>query len=565
MRLNQIILVLLCFMFSLPASLASADIPVVPATEKGVEGKARDEIKKRVASLQRQEGLVIGNCSICSETVLPALYERSGFNLLWTNQKSIDQLFLVLEKISADGLDANDYHLPLLKDLLARINFPQPASPSLLADFDLVMSDSLIRLGYHLLVGKVDPVELDNNWNMDRTVGDMEQILEMADAITQGEIVKLVQSMRPQVDIYHRLRSALARYRAIEAQGGWEPVSPGPLLKPGTKDKRVEQLRTRLLLTGDLQPEGKNVQLFDQEVEHAVILFQKRHGLNPDGIVGSETLQALNITVQERINQILVNLERARWVLHDLPDKFVLVDIAGFQVRLINDQIPVFETRAQVGTTYRKTPVFKSEIKFLVLNPTWTVPQTIFRDDMLPRLKEDADYLSKNDMRVITYSGRTVDQKTINWQDYPGSDFPYLLRQDPGPANALGRIKFMFPNSHDVYLHDTPKKSLFDQQERAFSSGCVRIEHPFRFAELLLDDGEWNQQKLIEVIDSRKTTQVSLNRPVPVLLLYWTVTVDGDENVIFKKDIYQRDSGVLSSLKAPFRFSRREILGQTNF
>jgi L,D-transpeptidase YcbB len=525
----------------------------------------REEIKKRIGYLQTNGDLTVQNCPICSKTVIPLLYERLVFNPAWTNKKSIDQLILVLETIDGDGLDSSDYHLPLIKDLWAQLKLDNDVSPSFVADFDLLLSDSLVRLGYHLLVGKVDPVELDINWNMDRVVGDPDQILQMATSIGEGSIVNLIQNMRPQAEIYTRLRSALSQYNSIKARGGWDQIVKGYLLKRGMTDRRVVSLRKRLIITNDLAAENQENPLFDQAVEEAVRHFQKRHGLVADGIVGNITLSALNKPVDERINQICVNLERGRWVLHDLPSQFVLVDIAGFEVRYLLDKTSFFETRAQVGTKYRKTPVFKSEIKFLVLNPTWTVPTTIFLKDILPKVKEDPEYLKERGLRVITYKGENVNEDAINWSSYPKEDFPYLLRQDPGPTNALGRLKFMFPNSHDVYLHDTPNKSLFENQERTFSSGCVRIENPFTFAELLLDDDAWTQEELLKVIDSKETRQISLNKPVTILLQYWTVTVGNAGTVSFKKDIYGRDHSILSGLNAQFTFRERPLLNITDF
>ena len=524
------------------------------------DAAVQKEIRKRVGLIESNGDLEVASCQICSKTVIPALYERFDYNPVWTNRQSIDQLILVLETIKGDGLDPSDYNLSIIKDLREQMHSGSQASPSFLADFDLLLSDSLVRLGYHLLIGKVDPVEFDTNWNMDRTVGDLDQILLMAASITDGSIVNLVQSMRPQNEIYTRLRSALALYRSIETKGGWEEIARGSLLKQGISESRVVSLRKRLIATDDMAAEDQDNPLFDKAVEEAVMRFQKRHGLVADGIVGNNTLKALNTSVKDRINQILVNLERARWVLHDLPDQFVLVDIAGFEVQYRNGNSVRFQTRAQVGKTYRKTPVFKSEIKFLVLNPTWTVPKTIFEKDYLPKIKKDPKFLAQKGMRVITFKGEDVDENTIDWSRYPKAGFPYMLRQGPGPTNALGQIKFMFPNSHDVYLHDTPSKSLFNEKERTFSSGCVRIENPFKFGELLLNDPKWTEQALMEVIESKETKHISLKKPVTILLLYWTVRVEDDGTVVFKKDIYERDQNILSGLKSQFKFRKRPIL-----
>jgi murein L,D-transpeptidase YcbB/YkuD len=199
------------------------------------------------------------------------------------------------------------------------------------------------------------------------------------------------------------------------------------------------------------------------------------------------------------------------------------------------------------------------------MNPTWTVPPTILRNDILPAIKRDIGYLKEKNMRVLDFSGNTVDPTTIDWSKYSGPDLPYLIRQDPGPHNALGRIKFMFPNKHLVYLHDTPSKSLFERTERAFSSGCIRIENPYEFAELLLDDTPtWNQAAIQQAIDSRETKSVSLPRPVTVILLYWTVAADNHSDAMFKQDIYDRDPPILAALNKPFSFRHSPIFTGQN-
>jgi len=244
-----------------------------------------------------------------------------------------------------------------------------------------------------------------------------------------------------------------------------------------------------------------------------------------------------------------------------MPDEYVLVDIAGFNVRYFRDGNLVWETRAQVGKPYRRTPVFKSRITYLVMNPTWTVPPTILRQDILPKVRVDPGYLDKKNLRVIDRDGKVIDAAAVDWSKYPGAAFPYMLRQDPGPTNALGRIKFMFPNAHAVYLHDTPSRSLFERSERAFSSGCIRIENPDEFAALLLNDEvKWNQQNIVKAIDSLETMSVSLPRPVTVLLLYWTVGIDARGDPVFKQDIYQRDPAVVAALAQRFQFRKRPVI-----
>lgn len=531
----------------------------------GGEAGVREALRSRVERIDTAPGLVIGGEAIASAIVLPALYRQNDYALLWENPASAGQLLAVLAAIHEDGLDPADYHygalLRLQEELAARTS---PGSQRL-ADYDLLLTDSLIRLGYHLLVGKVDPAGFDQNWNMGRSVGALDAVQTLAQAIAQGSVDRMVQRLRPRDPLYDQLRQALAHYRQIAAQGGWPTVPAGPALKPGMRDPRVGALRRRLALSAD--PAGipaSDPHLYDAGLEAAVLDFQRRHGLAQDAIVGPATLRALNTPVTERIDQLRVNLERARWILHDLPDDYVLVDIAGYRVSLVRGGEVAWEARAVVGKPYRKTPVFRSRITYLELNPTWTIPPTILRKDILPAVRQDPDYLKNRNMRVLEMDGREIDMATIDWSQYAGSGFPYLIRQDPGPENALGRIKFMFPNKYSVYLHDTPGKSLFEKNQRAFSSGCIRVENPYQLAQLLLDDPvHWSQARIRSLVDSGKTRIINLERPVTILLLYWTTGFDDEGAVIFRPDIYQRDALVLAGLNQPFMFPQRPVIGRS--
>jgi murein L,D-transpeptidase YcbB/YkuD len=509
-----------------------------------------DEIRARVEKIESGSGLSVKGASVTSTTVLPALYRQSDFTPVWNNPRSVAQLFHAVRSIDEDGLDPADYHLAALEALQAEIGAGANPNPAQTANMDVLLTDSLIRLSYHLLIGKVDPVELDSNWNLDRTINGRDAVQALSSAIAEGTIQDLLASVRPQHRYYRRLQEALARYRAIAAIGGWPSVPPGAALKPGVSDERVLALRQRLAVTHIPSAEARSP-LFDAELEDAVRQFQRQHGLVEDGVVGKATLGALNVPVDARIDQIRVNLERARWVLHEMPREYVLVDIAGFRVSYFRDGQSLWQARAQVGKPYRKTPVFRSQITYIEMNPTWTVPPTILREDVLPAIQRDIDYLKEKNMRVIDYHHKVLDPASIDWLRYKGPDFPYLIRQGPGPTNALGRIKFMFPNKHLVYLHDTPSKALFERTERAFSSGCIRVENPFEFAELLLDDPRnWSRRSIIAAIDSLQTRRVTLPRPVTVLLLYWTVAPGEQGEALFKQDIYDRDAAVLAGLNS---------------
>lgn len=516
------------------------------------------QIRSWVERIKAGDCVEVKDCPISSVIVLPALYEKYNYQPIWTNPDSVRQLVDAIEDSYHDGLTPEDYHLTLIQQLQEQLAVkPDPAKQ---AELDVVLTDSLVRLGYHLLIGKVDPESLDSNWNMDRTL-ELDPMLRMSTAIDTAQVTGLVASFHPQAGFYHDLKQALADYRKIQARGGWPQVPAGETLKPGMTDPRITTIRQRLAVTGDMPAVSMESALYDDAVEAGVKQFQQRHGLEADGVVGKGTLAAMNVPVEARIDQLRVNLDRARWVLHDLPQDFVVTDIAGFNVQYIRDGQEAWKTRAQVGKAYRKTPVFRDRIRYIEFNPTWTIPPTILKNDILPKVKKDPEYLRNKNMVVLDQQGTQIDLATIDWSQYPGKGFPYLIRQQPGPKNALGRVKFIFPNKHAVYLHDTPHKSGFGRAERAFSSGCIRIQDPFHFAELLLaDKPDWDRAKIDAVVESRETTRVNLTDPLTVMLLYWTAAVDDEHRVVFKQDIYGRDGAVLAGLDGGFKFRGSKII-----
>ena len=498
------------------------------------------------------------DCPIASVIVLPKLYEKYGYQLIWKNSDSVNQLIAAIKDSYHDGLNPDDYHLPLIQDLQEKLTSKPDTIKQ--AKLDTVLTDSLIRLGYHLLMGKVDPESQDSSWNMSRILN-LDSVLKMSSAIDNAQINKLVATLRPQTNLYKNMKQALQSYRKIQEEGGWPHIPTGNTLKQGMTDKRVIILRKRLAVTADMPKSNMESNLYDTAVVTGVKQFQQRHGFEVDGITGKETLAAMNVSIDARIDQLRVNLDRARWVLHDLPKTFVMVDIAGFNVRYIHDGKEYWRTRAQVGKAYRKTPVFRDHIRYIEFNPTWTIPPTILRKDILPKIKENVEYLRNENMVVLNQQGISLNPTSINWSQYHGKSFPYLIRQQPGPKNALGRVKFMFPNKYDVYLHDTPSKSGFEKTVRTFSSGCIRIQDPIKFAELLLRNNPgWDRKKFDAVLTSKKTTRVNLMEPLMVMLLYWTVEFDDQNRVIFQQDIYNRDGMVLTGLKGKFKFKKRKII-----
>lgn len=513
----------------------------------------REAVRIEVEVLLQSGRLSIGDVDIASGALLAEIYERRKFALAWIDNNKIAELVVAIKATELDGLDPSDYHLEAVLSVQSALAAGSLNTAADKADADLVLTDSLIRLGYHQLFGKVNPYSLDPHWNFRRELNDMDPATAIQEAIDADSLIEYLQAVFPRGWLYTQLRNALARYRQIAANGGWPQIPDGPTLRPGAADPRLAMLMQRLMIGGDMD-NRQNVAVvteYDELLQAGVRHFQERHGLDADAIIGPATLKALNVSATQRVKQLEINLERARWVLDDIEDDFILVNIAGFRAYLLRDRKVVWETRVQVGKTYHQSPVFRDEMKYLVFNPTWTVPYSIASKEMLPNIQADPEYFQKRDFDVKDRSGELIDPATIDWSSVTRRNFGYTLVQRPGPNNALGRVKFMFPNKHAVYLHDTPSKYLFGQAERTFSHGCIRVENPYEFAELLLGP-DWDQDKIAATLDSKTIKTVSLPKPLPVLLLYWTAVVNQDGEVYFYNDVYQRDQKIADALDEPF-------------
>ena len=371
--------------------------------------------------------------------------------------------------------------------------------------------------------------------------------------IAAADLARALAALAPDHYTYRGLRRALARHRAIRAAGGFPPIGEGEALRRDDVDPRVPALRRRLALAGDLPP-GDDLAspAFDAAVEAAVRRFQHRHGLNEDGVVGATTRAELEVPVDARMDQIRVNLERARWLVHRLPASFVAVNVAGQKLYVVRDGTVAWETRVIVGKAATRTPIFSAPMRYVVLNPAWSVPRSI-APEVLAETRRDPSYLERQRFRVLDAAGREADPTAVDFESRAGEGFPYFFRQDPGPDNALGRIKLMFPNPYSVYLHDTPARGLFAREQRTFSHGCIRVQDPLHLAELALDDpARWNRRSLEAALASGATRTLILARPLPVLVLYWTAATDLHGELQFYRDVYGRDEALLRALAEPY-------------
>jgi len=511
--------------------------------------EASAEIRTLVEELRATGSLTVLAEPVASRELLPQIYENREFAPAWNTLRQIDSLLEIIDESYREGLEPNDYHVQALRAARGTLTDPAALAPRDRAELDILLTDSIVRLGYHLRFGKLDSNALDPNWASTRELFREDPAASIQAAIDSASLREFAARAIPRHFLYERFKNALAEYRELEANGGWPSVPAGATLKPGGTDERVPALAARLTVTGELPASAAvNGTSYDYTLSTAVREFQARHGLAPDGAVGPATLAALNVPVAARIQQLRANLERARWVFYDPEGELLVANIAGFQLYHLRRGEVVWRTRVQVGRPYRQTPIFRAEMTYLVVNPTWTVPPTIYRNDILPAVRRDPAYLAGRNIDAFDSGGARVDPAAVDWS---GRNPPYRLVQRPGPDNALGRIKFMFPNEHSVYLHDTPSRDLFDRDSRAFSSGCIRVENPFELAEQLL--GARGRERLDAVVASGRTQTIFLDKPMPIMLLYWTAEPDETGRVSFLPDVYGRDPAVIAALAHPFR------------
>ena len=535
----------------------SVTVPPVAA----VTNPLAEAIRDRIDHLRYEKQQDARGAHIIVPELVAKYFEAQQFQPAWQDSARLDELVASIEDLRNDGLDPNDYHLEALKSYRLDVRMDSPLTLQDRADLELLATDAFMLGLYHVFVGKVDPVKLSSQWNFSqRPIPSFEEAMQRFSArLAAGEIRQAFDSARPSHAWYQRGRDRLQEYRAIAAAGGWPSIPDGPTLKPGMSDTRMPVLRKRLEVTRDLAPTpgttaAADPNLYDAPLEQAVKAFQERHGLTPDGAIGPGTRAAMNVSVAQRIDQIRVNLERGRWTLHEMKGEFVLVDVAGFYVSYFRNDEPIWTSKVVVGRDERETPIFRSTITYVVFNPTWTIPPGILVKDKLPDLRRNPGALKRMNIRVLDRSGREVNPYSVNWNQYGPSRLPpYQFVQDPGPNNALGLVKIMFPNPYLVYLHDSPAKSLYEQDQRTFSSGCIRVQQPFELTELVLNDPQWNRQKIDAVIATKETRTVNLKTPIPVLLLYWTAQPRPDGQVNFRNDVYGRDPPTLAALDSDFR------------
>ncbi len=536
---------------------ASSATPSAAAADDAVSRAIHAWLEAAEAS----QGVWVGCEPIHAGQDLVDFYRQRHFQPLWVSVEgpapSARELVSAIGRVERHGLLPRDYHFACLSAWLSSSDAQRAAEMDAreLAGMDIVLSDAFANLATHLASGKVDPQTIYPQWISANKKTEIFRWL--AEIRTSADVRRILADLAPASGGYRAAMAEAERLRGIIAGEGWPQVDPGETLRPGDRSPRVLQIRARLAAEEAPASAGGPVPepaFYDPNLVQAVMRFQQREGLTPDGAVGRQTLAALNRPVQDRLRCVLVNLERWRWIPRDLGRRHIIVNAAAFSLEAFRDGRPVLEMPVIVGEAYTKTPVFSENMTHLVINPYWNVPPGVLARKILPKIKKDPGYLAAHHFELIggwKASAKPLDPAQIDWSRVHAGNFPGRLRQRPGPWNSLGRIKFILPNDFSVYLHDTPERHLFRRTARAFSSGCIRVERPLDLAAFVLEsDPLWNRERLAQTIAGGRPTTVMVKDPVTVHLLYWTFWVDAQGVVQYRRDIYDRDAILWQALSA---------------
>ena len=485
-----------------------------------------------------------------------ALYETVRFAPFWSGRADFRSRAAVLvdalARADAHGLRRSDYDLAELAAALEGVGGASTASDAW-ARADVALTRSLVAYVDDLLTGRVDPRAVESAWHVEpRTVDADSAALR---ALRAPDLERALAGLAPQEDGYATLVRALATYRGIARAGGWPTVPPGGTLHPGDSASVLDVLRRRLVAEGDLEaPQATppaSGRRYEGPVVEAVARFQARHGLTVDSTMGRRTREALNVSAAERARQIATSLERYRWLPRVLGERYIVVNVPAFRLDAYADGARALSMRVVVGSELasRRTPIFSDSMSYVQFGPYWNVPRSIAVNEILPLARRDRGYLERNDYEIVR--GWGDDAPVVDpWRlsDAALGSSRYRVRQRPGPGNALGRVKFMFPNDFNVYLHDTPARALFGERVRAYSHGCVRVADPAALARFALAErAGWTAERIAETLRDGQRVRAVLPRKIPVYLIYLTA-FDRDGAVAFRDDLYDLDGPLTHAL-----------------
>jgi murein L,D-transpeptidase YcbB/YkuD len=514
-------------------------------------GGISESIKKFIDGNAESLNYEIDSESLLCGRELNLFYVNRSCDPAWFTRNSFSNngfdLLNYIRRVGQQGLQPSDYHLYLIETYFKKILSSSATDTTDLMKLDVLLTDAFLLLGSHLYYGKVDPEKEGADWKMQRKDPALRIDLKLEEALIGNEVDNELDMLAPTYRSYWKMKEELAFFLNLDGQL-WPAIISDKTVKPGDSSQIVPKVRQRLIKLRYKLSDSISVTL-DEELEKQLKMFQGDWGLNTDGVIGKSTLEYLNCMPLKLIGQLKVNMERFRWLPPQVTEKHIVVNIANFKLDLITGTDTLISMRAVVGMETKKTPVFNESMTYIVFSPAWTVPNTILQEDVIPELIKGPGYLIRKNMKLLRNDGSELAYSDVDWSTISISNFPYMVRQAPGPGNSLGRVKFMFPNDYDVYIHDTPSKSFFARDARAVSHGCIRVEDPFDLAVLLLSDApDWSPDNIRNAMQQTEELTVLLKVPVDVMVIYLTAWTDGKDRIQFRNDIYQNDGKVLEAL-----------------
>ena len=485
-----------------------------------------------------------------ADQYIARVYHDAGLRPLWVTNKGpgirATAIYEAIRDATSNGLNPEDYGRADIEKLW------NSRKPDELARLDILLSVGLVEYISDVRHGRVQPVKESEAVYYHGADKNIDSVAIVNDVLAAEDVAKFLADQLPSHRFYRQTREGLKRYRELASTAKSSQIPEGKTIHPGETDSRLPAIREHLVVTGDLK-EATESDAYDDKTVDAVKRYQARHGLAMDGVIGKDTITELNVSFDYRVRQIEMNLERLRWTEHDLGDRHIIVDIPAYTAVTMDNDDVIYEMPVIVGKHYHETPVFSETIKYVVINPYWTITPSIARNEMLPKLRKDPGYLKKKHISLFRgwSDNNEIDPWTIDWNKVSRKEMnQYRLRQNPGPWNALGVLKIVFPNQHSVYMHDTPNHTLFDRSVKAFSHGCIRMDEPVKQAALVLKvtDNSWTEEKINEIVKSGKRTVVRLKEPMPVHILYQTAWGDANGTIHFVRDIYDRDKRLEKAL-----------------
>jgi L,D-transpeptidase YcbB len=499
---------------------------------------------------------------LINKELTPKYYTTHSFYPVWFSHldslKKIDEFIDFINEIELHGLLPSDYHYDSLLSYSNKLknNLLNNESCSLIAAMDILLTDAFIAITTDIYKGKLAVETIQNDWGIQGNKPELNHIENLNSFLKATKTNDFMKKFYPSHSNYHTM-VGYVRYLDSKREGDFCVAIPDEFLPLNifVDTLYAQEVNKRLLFLG--LTDKAELDYSDSLVHflEAIKRLQYIHGLNTDGEIGKRTLRALNLSIPSRIKKLYVNMERLRWMPNSIDQRYIMVNIADYTLALIEGKDTLLQMRTVVGKEYRKTPVFNGRMTYLVFSPTWTVPPGILRNDIIPAVSKNSSYLLNKEMVILDSKGNTVDVSSIDWKKAQTGSFPYRIRQAPGKQNSLGKVKFMFPNTHNVYLHDTPSRDLFAKDERTFSSGCIRIEKPFELAKKLLEhDENWTDELISAAMNQKQEKTVILKQPVEVYIYYLTAWGNGNNTVHFRYDVYTRDEQIYKALKTPRSF-----------